>query len=102
MTTSVPPLPAELQARLDEIMARRPKDGRVCASHWLMLNQPPGCVEVQSCACHGLTIPERRLIRQCERGERATSDADVRGVQDDLAARSLAMRERIRAIKRKK
>jgi hypothetical protein len=66
-----------------------------------MLNQPPGCVTVKSCACHDLTIPEMRLIRQAERGERP-SDPDMRGVQDDLAARALAMRERVRAIKRKK
>jgi len=30
------------------------------------------------------------------------ADADLRGVQDDLAARALAMRECVKAIKRKK
>ena len=133
MITSIPLLPAELQARLAAYMSRKPE--HICQSHWLAICEP-GCVEVQSCACHDLTGTEARLLRQvapsgpistarrtssgpldcCLVSPETEADrghgwlapvtepdaADVRGIQDDLAARSLAMRERVRAIKRKK
>jgi hypothetical protein len=89
---STPPLPPELAEKLERVMAQRPATSAICCACWAAIHLGSEFAP-SSCACRRepSTGIEARLRWQ---QEREPTDADMQGLDDNRAAKMLALRAR--------